>query len=179
MRRISYLIAITLITASILASCNDNTTYAQELKVEQSLIDNYIKRNEINVLKQEPDSNYVWNENDYWLTSTGLYYHQVSKGAGAPLKTSDIVVPRYIQYTLDEDPVTVSHWSTSDDEYTTNFVYGSGSYTSVCTAFNEAASYMKRNDSEAKIIVHSKIGFTINQRPATPMGYTLKIKIQK
>lgn len=178
MRRISYLIAITLITASILASCND-TTYAQELKAEQLLIKNYIKRDSINVLKQEPDSNYVWGKKDYWLTSTGLYFHLESKGSGAKLKTSDIVVPRYIQYTLDEVPVTVSHWSTSDDEYPTTFVYGSGSYTSVCTAFNEAASYMKRNDSEAKIIVHSKIGFTINQSPATPMGYTLKIKIQK
>jgi len=178
MRRISYLIALTLFTALISYSCND-TTYAQELKAEQLLVDNYIKRNGLNILKQEPDSNYVWGEKDYWLTSTGLYFHLDSKGAGTPLKTSDIVVPRYVQYTLDVIPDSISCWTTSEIEYPTTFVYNSGVYTSVCKAFNEAASYMKRNDSEAKIIVHSKIGFTANQSPATPMAYKLKIKIQR
>jgi len=87
-------------------------------------------------------------------------------------------VPRYIQYTLNEVSDTISNWSTIDSNgYTENFTYGD--YTQMCMAFHEAAGYMKHNNSEAKIIVYSKIGFKENWNPATPMGYDLKIKIKR
>jgi hypothetical protein len=38
---------------------------------------------------------------------------------------------------------------------------------------------MKKNESEAKIIVSSKIGFNANMLTVTPLGYHIKIKIQK
>jgi hypothetical protein len=38
---------------------------------------------------------------------------------------------------------------------------------------------MKRNDTQAKIIVPSKLGFSTNLTSVTPMGYDLKIKIEK
>jgi len=38
---------------------------------------------------------------------------------------------------------------------------------------------MKRNESEAKIIVPSKIGFNAEMMSVTPLGYDLLIKIQK
>lgn len=179
MKRISYLIILAFCSSAILTSCSD-TTYAKELKLEQLLITDYIKRNDINVIKNiNPDSVKVWGPNDYVLTSSGLYFHLSNPGSGTDsLELSNTVVPRYIQYSLTEVSDTISNWSTIDnDGYTYDFRYGD--YTQMCTAFHEAAAYMKHNYSEAKIIVHSKIGFKANWDPATPMGYDLKIKIKK
>lgn len=178
MKRISYLIIIAFVSSLILSSCND-TTYAKELKLEQLLISDYIERNNINVLTTFPADNVVWGDKDYVKTTSGLYFHLSNRGSGVDsLELANIVVPRYREYTLTEVSDTISNWSTIDnDGYTYDFVYGD--YTQMCTAFHEAASYMKRNNSEAKIIVHSKIGFKTNWDPATPMGYDLKIKIKK
>jgi len=177
MKRISNLIILAFFSTLLFTSCND-TTYAKELKVEQTLIEDFIKRSNINVLSSFPTDN-VWKENDYVLTSSGLYFHLSNYGEGTDtLELSNKIVPRYIEYSLTEVSDTISHISTLDDGgYTMDFTYGD--YTAMCTAFHEAASYMKRNNSEAKIIVHSKIGFQENWSPATPMGYDLKIKIQK
>jgi hypothetical protein len=38
---------------------------------------------------------------------------------------------------------------------------------------------MKHNDTEAIIIVHSKINFKEFWTPATPVAYIIKIKFQK
>lgn len=179
MKRISYLIIITFCSSIILSSCA-NTTYATELLNEQNLIADYIKRNNINVLSSFPADNAYWDShpNDYVKTASGLYFHLTNKGSDAvTLKLSDVIVPRFKQYTLNEVSDTISNWSTIDSNgYTQDFVYGD--YTQMCTAFHEAASYMKHNNSEAKLIVYSKIGFKENWNPATPMGYQLKIQIK-
>jgi hypothetical protein len=177
MKRISNLIVLALFSSFLLTSCND-TTYAKELKVEQTLIEDFINRNGINVLSSFPTDN-VWNDNDYVLTSSGLYFHLSNKGSDTiSLRLNYTIVPRYIEYNLAEASDTTSHLSIFDDGgYTNNFVYGN--YSQMCTAFHEAAKYMKYNDSEAKIIVHSKIGFQDKWSPATPMGYDLIIKIKK
>ena len=180
MKRISYLIILAFVSSLILSSCGD-VTFAKELKLEQQLITDYIKRNDINVIKNiHPDSVKVWGENDYVLTASGLYFHLSNPGSGTEkLEINNTVVPRYIQYTLTEVPVSTSHWSILDDFGSTlNFVYGTSSDNS-CPAFQEAVSYMKYNDSEANIIVHSKIGFEDNWKPATPMRYKLRIRIKK
>jgi len=178
MKRISYLIIFAFYSSIILSSCAD-TTYAKELKLEQTLIADYIQRNNIKVLSSFPADNVVWGEKDYVLTASGLYFHLSNSGTDTvTLRLGNIVVPRYIQYTLNEVADSTSHWSTLDDGGGTNdFVYGD--YTQMCSAFHEAASYMKHNNSVAEILVHSKIGFKENWDPATPMGYKLKIKIQK
>jgi len=108
-----------------------------------------------------------------------LYFHLSNPGEGSDsLEINNKVIPRYIEYTLTEVADTVSHYSILDDNgYTLDFNYGD--LNQMCTAFHEAAKYMKRNNSEAKIIVHSKIGFKDKWSPATPMGYDLTIKIQK
>jgi hypothetical protein len=131
-----------------------------------------------NVLSSFPTDN-VWKDKDYVLTSSGLYFHLSNKGSDTiSLRLNNTIVPRYIEYNLTEDPDTTSHLSIFDDGgYTNDFVYGN--YSQMCTAFHEAAKYMKYNDSEAKIIVHSKIGFQDKWSPATPMGYDLIIKIKK
>lgn len=177
MKRISYLIFLTLLTCLIISSCSDTKTYAELLNSEKVLIANFVKRNNINVLKSFPADD-AWGPNDYVLTSSGLYFHLVSPGTGTDtLALSNVVVPRFKQYTLTEVSDTISNWTTIDYAYPTDFVYGD--YTKSCVAFHEAASHMKRNESEAKIIVPSKIGFNADMLTVTPYGYDLRIKIQK
>jgi len=178
MKRISYLISLTLLTSLIISSCSDTTTYAELLKTEKVVIADFIKRNNIKVLKDLPDSNEVWGEKDYWLTPSGLYFHLVSAGTDTvTIVIANTVVPRYKQYSLTIPSDTISNWSTVDFPYPTTFVYGD--QTQSCVAFHEAASLMKHNESEAKLIVPSKIGFEENMLTVTPLGYDLRIKIQR
>lgn len=173
-----YLLVLTLLTSLVITSCSNNTTYADELKTEQSLIKNYIKREHINVMSKMPTT---WGPNDYVLTESGLYFHLDSIGDTAvTVEAGNTISPRYIQYTLGEPADTIRKWTTVEFPYPDTFVYGDNANTTTsCTAFQEAVSYMKNNDSEAKLIVHSKIGFEANWSPATPIAYRLKIRIRK
>jgi hypothetical protein len=183
MKQISYLIILAFIASIAFSSCND-TSYANELKQEKILIAEYIKRNNINVLSSFP-ADKKWGEKDYVLTSSGLYFHLVDSGdivvgdtVKPTLKANDIIVPRYKEYNLYAVADTLtSNWSTLDYPYPNTFKFGD--MTQSCTAFHEAASYMIRNNSRAKLIVKSKIGFQKYWTPATPLAYDLKIKVQK
>jgi hypothetical protein len=92
-------------------------------------------------------------------------------------KGGDKIIARYIQYTLVENPDTVYNLTTIDNPDPKTFTYLN--LAQVCTGWHEAIGYMKYHDSEARLIVFSKIGFSEFGRPATPVGYDLKIKIQK
>jgi Domain of unknown function (DUF4827) len=175
-----YLLVLTLLTSLVITSCSNNTTYADELKTEQSLIKNYIKREHINVLSKMP-ATWAPNNNDYVLTESGLYFHLDSVGdPTVAVEAGNTVIPRYIQYTLGEPADTIRKRTTFEFPYPTTFVYGDNSNLDIsCTAFQEAVSYMKNNNSYAKLIVHSKIGFKENWTPATPIAYELKIQIRK
>lgn len=169
----------------IISSCSETNTYADQLKDEKALIKAYIKRKNIEVVSTLP-TNTPWikdGKDVYFLSSTGLYFHLVSPGdisSTDSVETNDVVVPRYKQYTLNVVSDTTSYWTVLNKPDPTTFIFNSGSYTRLCTAFNEAASYMKRNESEAKLIVPSSIGFDENQSPTLiPMGYDIKIIIQK
>ncbi len=172
------------ILISILVSCTDTVTYADSVADENSLIADYIKRKNIKVISTFPADKAIWNQNEYVLTASGLYFH-LEKVGGTVVDTStikrfDLVGTRYEAYTLTAIPdTTVSNLSTSAFPNPPAFVFGSGSYTNVCAAFNEAASYMKRNDSEARLIVPSKIGFSADVQAVKPMCYLLRIKFQR
>lgn len=176
MKQFLILISIAVLIAVTISSCSD-TTYAQELKQEQTLIKDYIKRNNIHVISKLPADN-AWGENDYYLSSTGLYFHLSNPGVGTDtLELMNTVIPLYFQISLTENPDTTSNWSTVDNPYPPSFIYGNSSESS--SAFQEAASYMKKNESEARLIVPSKINFETFWKPATPTSYILRIKIQK
>jgi len=182
MKQISYLIILAFFTTIALSSCND-TTYANELKQEKLLIAEYIKRKNIKVLSEFPKDK-KWSENGnelYVLTESGLYFHLVDSGDIAPGDTiiaNDLVVPRYKEYDLYATADTLtSNWSTIDYPYPNSFKFLD--YTQSCQAFHEAAKYMIRNNSRAKLIVKSKIGFETYWDPATPLAYEIKIKVQK
>jgi len=182
MKRISYLFFLIFLASLFASSCSNTKTYAQLLNDEKSLIDGYISRNNILVVSTAPtDTPWVKNGRDiYLLTSSGLYFHLINPGNLASKDTlvlKNTVVARYKQFTLGIPSDTLSNWSTIDYPFPPQFVYGD--LTQSCKAFHEAAYYMKRNESEAKIIVPSKIGFNAEMMSVTPLGYDLLIKIQK
>lgn len=161
----------------VFTSCkDDNVTFAEELAAEQDLISDFIKRQGIKVVTSMPTN---WSDTKvYYKSPTGLYFRLNEAGDSTTQAASgDLIVPRYIQYTLNVKPDTISHLSTIDFELPYKFNYLD--YTQVCKGWHEAVTYMKNHNSAASIIVFSRIGFSQYGRPATPIGYDLKIKIQK
>lgn len=186
MKRISYLFFLIFLASIFASSCSNTKTYAELLKDEQSLIEGFIKRNNITVVTTFPtDTPWVKDGKDvYALLPSGLYFHMINPGDSSKSKTykdtlelKNVVVTRYVQYTLAAVADTVSNWSTIDFPYPPSFVYGD--FSQSCKAFQEAAYYMKRNNSEAKIIVPSRIGFQTEMMSVTPLGFDLLIKIKK
>ena len=182
MKRISYLFFLIFLASIFASSCSSTKTYAQLLNEEQDLIDGFIKRNNILVVSSFPtDTPWVKNGKEiYVLTTSGLYYHLVNPGdlsSKDTLEYKNTVVPRFIQYTLGVPADSISNWTTIDFPYPSDFTYGD--LTQSCKAFQEAASYLKRNNSEAKLIVPSKLGFNTEMMSVTPLGYEYKIKFQK
>jgi len=168
------------VSAIFLISCDDRTTYAEQLKAERLLIEDYIKRNNIQVVSEFPESKTAWPKNLFVKTTSGLYFHLSDPGditSTDTLETYDLVSVRYLQYTLTTKPDTVFSWNTIDSPYPTTFNYQD--YTKANNAWHEALSYMKRNESQAKIIVPSKLGFQSNMQSVTPYGYDLKIQFRK
>ena len=180
MKQFSGFILIILLFSAVLVSCRDGKTYAQQLKAEKELIADYIKRNNIKVVTTKPTT-FPWGENVYLLTNSGLYIHLVSEGdktnLGDTLVRNDLVIPRFYQYTLNVKSDTISNWNTIDYPFPTTFNYIDNSQ--VCVGWHEAVSYMKRNNSQAKFILFSKIGFPATGDEVTPYGYDMIIKIQK
>jgi sulfur carrier protein ThiS len=183
MKRISYLFFLIFLTSIVASSCSSTETYAQLLDDEQALIHGFIVRNNIQIVSTFPtDTPWVKNGKDiYVLTASGLYYHLINPGVSLTpddtLKLTYTVVPRFKQYTLGLPSDSISNWNTMDYPYPSDFTYGD--LTQSCKGFQEAVSYMKRNYSEAKIIVPSKIGFNADMMSVTPYGYDLKILYQK
>jgi len=177
MKRISKLLFVVFLGSLIFSSCSDTKTYAELLKDEKGLIADFIKRKNIRVIHSFPADD-AWGANDYVLTSTGLYFHLEKPGTGTDtLEVNDVVVPRFVQYTLDVESDTISNWNTIDFPYPTTFHYGNTD--EVCVAWHEAAGYMKKNESEAKLIVPSKLAFNDYMMAVTPLAYNFKIKIRK
>lgn len=160
-----------------LASCDEQSTYAEELKAEERLIEGFIKRNNINVLHSWP-SDSVFEENEYVLLDNGIYFQLQDKGTGTDTARygKDVILVRYLRYSLNEYADTTSYMQL---DYPVSFKYGDYNDKSACNAFHEAVYYMKRTNAQARMIVPSKMGFSDDMRPATPYGYDLKIRIKR
>lgn len=179
MRKILILPFVALLASAFFGSCSSGTSYADQLDDEKALIKSYISREGINVMSSFP-SDKKWGEKDFVKTSSGLYFHMLDSGEvnNIVLDTNDIVVPRYYECTLNNPcDTTIRNWTTQDYPYPATFVFGRS--TGSCAAFREAVSYMKYLNSEALIIVPSKIGFYSTSSDVIPYLYHLKIKFQK
>jgi len=165
----------------LLVACRDeNITYAEELKAEKDLIANFLSRHNYRVVTVRP-SGFPWPDNVILRTPSGLYFRLTNQGdisnPADSLLPGDRVVPRFIQYTLTLRSDTLFNWNTVDFPYTTTFNFRD--LTQVSPAWHEAAGLMRYNDSEATFIVPSKLGFPQFSRPATPVAYDMKIRINR
>ena len=162
----------------ILTGCNDNT-YSDDLKEEQKLIENFIQRQGIQVVTEEPTE---WKENVYWKLPDydNYYFHLVNAGdtASAELEAKDIVFLRYRQYTLNAYADTVSCWTTLDTPNPVELQYMISSPAS-CSGWQIALQYLKHSGAECKIICPSKLGFSEQNSQVIPYGYDMKIKIKR
>ena len=162
----------------ILTGCNENT-YSDDLKEEQKLIENFIQRQGIQVVTEEPTE---WKENVYWKLPDydNYYFHLVNAGdtTSAELEAKDIVFLRYRQYTLNAYADTVSCWTTLDTPNPVELQYKVTSSAS-CTGWQIALQHMKHSGAECKIICPSKLGFSEQNSQVIPYGYDMKIKIKR
>ena len=162
----------------ILTGCNENT-YSDDLKEEQKLIENFIQRQGIQVVTEEPTE---WKENVYWKLPDydNYYFHLVNAGdtTSAELEAKDIVFLRYRQYTLNAYADTVSCWTTLDTPNPVELQYKVTSSAS-CAGWQIALQHMKHSGAECKIICPSKLGFSEQNSQVIPYGSDMKIKIKR
>ena len=177
MKKIS-ITALLLSIVFILAGCNNNT-YSDDLKEEEELIENFIQRQGIQVVTEEPTE---WKEDVYWKLPDydNFYFHLVNPGdtTSAELETKDKVLLRYRQYTLEAYADTISNWTTQDAPEPVTLQYMVSSNSS-CTGWQIALQHMKHSDAECKIICPSKLGFSDQNSSVIPYGYDMKIKIKR
>ncbi len=180
MKRISSSILTILVLTTLCATgCKDrDSVYSVQRKAEKQLIADYIARENIQVLSEFPADN-QFADNEYVLTESGLYFQLVDEGTGTDtVAYYDKVIIRYKRWELGEHSDTTSYWTTDETAYPITFQYGVSSDYS-CTGWQEAIGYMLRNNSHAKLIVESKLGFSDDSDSVTPYAYEIKIKIQK
>ena len=177
----------------LLGSCTSNT-YSRLRDKEDKLIANYISRNGLNILTEEPADDYVWGEKDYLKVPgyDNFYFHLNHRGDSVridsisperkdtidlTIETNALVVLRYKQFELTENADTLSYWSTLDQAYPYEFRYRN---TSDCEAvgWHLAVQYMRYPNSECTIIQPSKLGFSTEQNTVTPYGYIMKIRVK-
>lgn len=177
MKKIS-IAALLLSIVFIVMGCNNNT-YSDDLKEEEKLIENFIQRQGIQVVTEEPTE---WGENVYWKLPDydNYYFHLVNAGdtTSAELEAKDKVNLRYRQYTLEAYADTISCWTTQDAPEPVALQYMVTSSES-CSGWQIALQHMKHSGAECKIICPSKLGFTEQNSSVTPYGYDMKIQIKR
>lgn len=186
-------LVVGLLTILVLSGCS-NSSYNSLRNAEDKLIANYISRNNLNILKEEPAADYVWGEKDFYKVPDvdDFYFHLRHRGDSVRIDSvsstrfdtidleivaGDLIVLRYKQFELTENADTLSYWTTLDQAYPYEFHYLN---TVECEAvgWHLAVKYMKYPDSECEIIQPSKLGFSAEQMSVTPYGYILKIKVK-
>ena len=178
----------------VATGCNNNT-YSNLRNKEDKLIANYISRNGLVILTEEPATDYVWGEKEYYKVQgyDNFYFHLISRGDSvyidsiSPTKQdtvdlsivlNDVIIARYKQFALTENADTLSYWTTLEQMYPYEFHYGNTSECE-CVAWHLAVKMMKYPDSQCEIIVPSKLGFSNEQSTVTPYVYILRIKVKQ
>jgi len=175
-------------------SCNNNT-YSRLRDQEDKLIANYISRNNLQIVTEEPAKDHVWGEKEYYKVKgyDNFYFHLISRGDSVRIDSvgkatpdtvdlkivsNDLIVARYKQFQLTEYADTLSYWTTLDQAYPYEFHYYNTSECEI-VAWHLAIGLMKYPDSQCEIIVPSKLGDSNAQSSVTPYVYILKIKVKQ
>lgn len=160
-----------------LGSCSKSSvSYANELKAEKKLIEQYIKRNNISIIYSEPEYG-EWKENEYLELADYCYFHLTQMGDtnSASLGVNDRMNIRYRQYTLTENADTVSYWNTNEMAYP--LVYTLTTLYSANQGWYMAVQKLKYSGAQGKLICPSKLG--ANSSQVVPYGYDLKMQISR
>ena len=182
------------IVALVAMGCSQNT-YSNLRNKEDKLIANYINRNGLIILNEEPTKDHVWTEKEYYKVHghDNFYFHLIERGDTTRIDTispavfdtvdlkivvNDIIVARYKQFELTENADTLSYWTTLDKAYPDEFHYGNQSECDII-AWHLAVKLMGYPDSQCEIIVPSKMGSSEAQTTVTPYIYILKIKVKQ
>lgn len=180
MKRHFIIVLLLAVTATFFFACKDDAlTYAEELKAERALIDDFISRQQIQVVKEMP-TEFPWPDKVYYKSRTGLYFRLTNRGdylSSDSIVYREQIVTKYEQYGLGVKSDTLSTQSTVQLAHPKEFIFGDYTQVQACAAWHEAVGYMKYNNAEAQLIVPSKIGFQNFSRPATPVGYDLTIRV--
>lgn len=176
MKKIKYIMLLLVLATA----CNNNkNVYSDLLKEEEELIQAYILREGIIVTDTLPA---VWGEKVYYKVPEydNFYFHLVDAGDTATdsVEAKDNILLRFKRYTLDEYADTLSNWTTLDNPNPTRFQYMVNSE-EACVGWHTAIQYMKYTNSQCKVIVPSKMGFSEENSSVTPYGYDLKIIIKR
>ena len=162
------------------AGCTSNT-YSRLRDKEDKLIANYISRNGLQIIEEEPAEDHQWGEKEYYKVSgyDNLNFHLIQRGdTSYEIVPNDLIVARYKQFELTENADTLSYWTTLDQAFPKEFHYQNG-VECECAGWHVAVKLMKYTDAQCEIIVPSKLGFTEDQTSVTPYVYILKIKVKQ
>lgn len=178
---------------TVLTGCASNT-YSRLRDQEDKLIANYISRNGLKIVTEEPAVDHVWGEKEYYKVKgyDNLYFHLIERGDSVSLDTvgsridttdltivrGDLIIARYKQFGLTENADTLSYWTTLEQAYPYEFHYYNTSECE-CVGWHVAVGLMKYPNSQCEIIVPSKLGFSNEQSTVTPYVYILKIKVKQ
>lgn len=156
------------------SACKESNVYSDLLKEERKLIEDYIARNGITVITEEPQE---WGEKVYWQVpdADNFYFHLVARGDTTlgEVSANDDILLRFRRYTLDVYADTIENWSSLDNPDPIKLQYMVSSDQS-CTGWQLAIKYMKYPYAECKIICPSKLGFNEENSAVIPYGYDLK-----
>ncbi|MBQ4017768.1 MAG: DUF4827 family protein [Paludibacteraceae bacterium] len=190
-KKIVYLL---MAVVAVATGCNNNT-YSNLRDKEDKLIANYISRNGLVIVNEEPAMDHVWGEKEYYKVKgyDNFYFHLISRGDSIyvdsisptqqdtldlTIVANDVIIMRYKQFALTENADTLSYWTTLEQAYPYEFHYFNTSDCE-CVAWHLAVQLMKYPDSQCEIIVPSKLGFSNEQSTVTPYVYILKIKVKQ
>lgn len=156
----------------LFSACENSNNYSQLLKQEELQIKAWLQREGITVIDVFPQDS-LFAVSEMYHYPDGIYFQLLEKGEGDTLSRGDEIVLRYIQSTLDINPVVESYWTTQDRPIPHPITYGNLKYS--CEGWQKAFELMKRTGAHARVIVPSKIGRDPSE--VVPYLYEMKIKI--
>lgn len=135
-KKIVYLL---IVVVAVAAGCNNNT-YSNLRDKEDKLIANYISRNGLVIVNEEPAMDHVWGEKEYYKVKgyDNFYFHLISRGDSIyvdsisptqqdtldlTIVANDVIIMRYKQFALTENADTLSYWTTLEQAYPYEFHY--------------------------------------------------------
>ncbi len=165
-------------------ACDNRKSYSELQDEEQAVIQDYIQKNNYQVVNNEPKAN-EYGTNVFYKTPSGIYFHLINEGEMTDSVRNNITVGyRFIEYNLDaQNTVRLKNWEVRDFNDPVSFIYGtSNATTSLGLGLHEAIGLMKYKNSEAKVIVPAFLNtssYSENIDKLTPVIYHLKITVIK